>query len=261
MPPQRQAIVADHVTIEYPIAGGRTFTAVQDLSLSTGPQEFISIIGRSGCGKSTLLKAIAGLIKTSAGTIEVNGQLVDQVPTDTTMMFQSPVLLEWLTIEDNVAFPLRVAGANKREAREEARQYLDLAGLSGFAKYHPRQLSGGMQQRASLCRALIQKPKIMLMDEPFASLDEFTRIEMGRHVELMWKHCEAAVVLVTHSIAEAIGLGDRVLVMNYPGYISREIAVPFERPRSLAMQRSREFVDMVSELQADLGLEDDAVAV
>ncbi|MCW2919301.1 MAG: abc transporter related protein [Actinomycetia bacterium] len=207
--------------------------ALRGIDLDVRDGEFAAIVGRSGCGKSTLLRLIAGLVPASAGEILVGGTPVTKPRQDVALTFQRPALLPWRTVADNVMLPVEMFGWSKREYRDRAYQLLDMVGLAGFEKRLPHELSGGMQQRVSLCRSLIQQPRVMLMDEPFSALDALTREELA--VELQRIHMElgATTVFVTHSIAEAVLLADRVVVLTpRPGRILQIVDVDIPRPRS-----------------------------
>jgi NitT/TauT family transport system ATP-binding protein len=208
--------------------------ALRGVDLDVRDGEFIALVGRSGCGKSTLLRLIAGLVPVSAGRITVGGTPVTRPRQDVALTFQTPALLPWRTVADNVLLPVEMFGWSKREYRDQALRLLDTVGLADFEKRLPHELSGGMQQRVALCRSLIQQPRVMLMDEPFSALDALTREELA--IELQRIHMEhgATTVFVTHSIAEAVLLADRVAVMTpRPGRILRVVDVDIPRPRSL----------------------------
>jgi NitT/TauT family transport system ATP-binding protein len=208
--------------------------ALRGVDLDVRDGEFIALVGRSGCGKSTLLRLIAGLVPVSDGRISVSGTPVTRPRQDVALTFQTPALLPWRTVADNVLLPVEMFGWSKREYRDRALRLLDTVGLADFEKRLPHELSGGMQQRVALCRSLIQQPRVMLMDEPFSALDALTREELA--IELQRIHMEhgATTVFVTHSIAEAVLLADRVAVMTpRPGRILRVVDVDIPRPRSL----------------------------
>ena len=216
---------------------GHPVHALTEIDLAISDNEFVSLVGPSGCGKSTLLRLIAGLVPASSGSIEVASAPVSEPRRDTAMVFQSPTLLPWATVEDNVLFPLKVMDGLAIDSRDRAQALLKLVGLEGFEKKYPRELSGGMQQRASICRALIHEPEILLMDEPFGALDALTREEMSLELLRIWTEQRKTIVFVTHSIPEAVLLSDRVVVMSpRPGRIARILDVPLPRPRSFAME-------------------------
>ncbi|WP_213456490.1 ABC transporter ATP-binding protein [Rhizomonospora bruguierae] len=207
--------------------------ALRAIDLTVAAGEFLAVIGRSGCGKSTLLRLVAGLLPVSAGEVRVAGEPVRRPRRDIAMVFQRPALLPWRTVLDNVMLPVEVFRWRGAEHRERAHQLLDMVGLAGFERRLPHELSGGMQQRVALCRALIQRPKVMLMDEPFSALDALTREELA--VQLQRVHMELAttIVFVTHSIQEAVLLGDRVAVLSpRPGRLRQVLRVDIPRPRS-----------------------------
>lgn len=213
----------------------RTFGPVHALAgidLEVGEHEFVAVIGRSGCGKSTLLRLIAGLLAPTSGRILVAGQEVTRPRRDVSLMFQRPALLPWRSVLANVLLPAEVLGLGDR--RDRAHELLDLVGLAGFEKRLPHELSGGMQQRVSLCRSLIQSPRVMLMDEPFSALDALTRTELSEELQRVQLEHPRAVVFVTHSIDEAVLLADRIVVLSpRPGRIHEIVDVTLPRPRAL----------------------------
>nr|WP_296075089.1 ABC transporter ATP-binding protein [uncultured Actinoplanes sp.] len=219
----------------------RTFTgrsgtveALRDVSLDVADGEFVAVVGRSGCGKSTLLRLIAGLLPATSGAVEIEGEAVVKPRRDVSMMFQRPALLPWRTVLDNVLLPVQIFGWRRAEYRERAQQLLELTGLTGFEKRLPHELSGGMQQRVALCRALIGKPRVMLMDEPFSALDPLIREELSVELQRIHMEQEATTVFVTHSIDEAVLLADRVVVLSpRPGRVREIIEVRIPRPRTL----------------------------
>jgi NitT/TauT family transport system ATP-binding protein len=208
--------------------------ALRGVDLEVREGEFIALVGRSGCGKSTLLRLIAGLVPVSAGRIAVGGTPVTRPRQDVALMFQSPALLPWRTVADNVLLPVEMFGWNKGDYRDQALRLLDTVGLAGFEKRLPHELSGGMRQRVALCRSLIQQPRVMLMDEPFSALDALTREEMAIELQRIHMEHRATTVFVTHSIAEAVLLADRVAVLTpRPGRILRVMDIDIPRPRTL----------------------------
>jgi NitT/TauT family transport system ATP-binding protein len=208
--------------------------ALRNINLTVGEGEFIAVIGRSGCGKSTLLRLVAGLIAPSAGEVAVGGTRVTKPRKDIAMMFQKPALLPWRSVLDNVLLPVEMFGWKRAEHRRRAEELLDMVGLGGFHRKQPHELSGGMQQRVALCRALIQRPKVMLMDEPFSALDALTREELSTELQRLHMDLGATTVFVTHSIDEAVLLADRVVVLSpRPGRLRRVVDVKIPRPRSL----------------------------
>lgn len=243
----------ERVSQRYTTRDGSVIDALIDVSLDIKAGEFVSLVGASGCGKSTLLRLICGLNAPTKGAITVDGVPMDGPRDDLAMVFQAPTLLPWATILDNVLFPLKLRGKVTRDGQDHARSLLSLAGLSGFEKRLPKELSGGMQQRASICRGLVQKPNVLLMDEPFGALDALTREEMSLELLRIWSHSQNTVIFVTHSISEAVLLSDRVVVMSpRPGRVAEIIEVDLPRPRSFdllgepaaqeAMHRIRELI-------------------
>ena len=206
--------------------------ALYNISLSIRKNEFVSLLGPSGCGKTTLIRIIAGLLPADRGEILVNGQAVTAPGRDRCMVFQQFGLLPWRTVLSNVEFGLEIEGAPKEERREVAEKYLELVGLKGFENYYPHQISGGMQQRVGIARALSKKPDILLMDEPFGAVDAQTREQLQEELLKIWDQTDTTVLFVTHSIDEAIYLSDRVVVMQArPGRIKEEVAIDLPRPR------------------------------
>jgi NitT/TauT family transport system ATP-binding protein len=200
--------------------------ALDDASFTFEQGEFISLLGPSGCGKTTLLRIVAGLIPLTSGEVTVGGRSVEGPYSDYGFVFQSPSLMPWRSVLDNVLYPMEVLGRLDASARLRARELLQLVGLASFEKARPHQLSGGMQQRVSLCRALIHAPKLLLMDEPFGALDELTRMEMNDLLLRIRQETQASVLFVTHSISEAIYLADRVLVFSRrPARVALQLAV------------------------------------
>jgi NitT/TauT family transport system ATP-binding protein len=194
----------------------------------------VTLVGRSGCGKSTLLRILAGLISPSSGGVTIAGRPVSGPRRDVSLVFQRSALMPWRNVIENVLLPVEILGLSKREYRPVAADLLALVGLQGFERRRPYELSGGMHQRVALCRALIQDPKVLLMDEPFAALDALTREELSLELQRVWSERQKTIVFVTHSIQEAVLLADRVIAMSpRPGRIVRTIEVDLPRPRSL----------------------------
>ena len=225
--------------------GGRDGAAVEalrDVSLQVQPGEFVAIVGASGCGKSTLLRLVAGLAAATTGRVVLDGEPVAAPRAETAMVFQAATLLPWANVLRNVTFPLRLMGRTDASMDARARELLTTAGLDGFENRLPRELSGGMQQRVAICRALLQQPRVLLMDEPFGALDALTREEMSIELLRLWTAHRMAVLFVTHSIAEAVLLADRVVVMSpRPGRVVDIVEVGLERPRSFDQEGSAEF--------------------
>ncbi len=211
---------------------GSFHTVLEDISIEAQPGEFICILGRSGCGKTTLLKILAGFLPPSSGRVLLDGREVISPGPDRCVVFQEDALFPWLTVEENMAFGLKGKASGGRRAGAEVEEFLDLVGLTAFRNYLPREISGGMKQRVALARVLILKPKALLMDEPFASLDAQSREEMQALLLSLWERLNHAVLFVTHDVGEAALLADRVIVMSKdPGKIKREIAIDTPRPR------------------------------
>ncbi|MFI6260872.1 ABC transporter ATP-binding protein [Micromonospora sp. NPDC051006] len=224
--------------------------ALRGIDLDVAESEFVAVLGRSGCGKSTLLRLVAGLLPVTSGEITVAGAPVAKPRRDIAMLFQRPALLPWRTVLDNVLLPVEIFGWSRAKHKERARQLLDLAGLAGFEKRLPHELSGGMQQRVALCRSLIGEPRVMLMDEPFSALDALTREELAGELQRVHMENGATVVFVTHSIDEAVLLADRVVVLSpRPGRIRKVVEVDIPRPRTLG--RNAHLAD-VARVSADL---------
>jgi NitT/TauT family transport system ATP-binding protein len=232
------------VGMTYAAASGAV-EALRDISFTVGQGELLALVGPSGCGKSTLLRIIAGLRRATAGEVRVAGQAVTRPIPSVGMVFQAPVLLKWRSIRDNVVLPAELSGLDSRQHRARADDLLRLVGLEDFGARLPRELSGGMQQRASLCRALLLDPPLLLMDEPFGALDALTRDEMNLELLRVWGEGSAqrkTIVFVTHSIPEAVFLADRVVVMTpRPGRVARVFEVPLPRPRTVATRAGGEF--------------------
>ena len=211
--------------------------ALEDVSLDVKPGRFVVLVGPSGCGKSTLLMMMAGLRQQTSGTITISGAPIPEPdPNRVGVVFQEPSLFPWLTAEDNVEFPLALRRVPKEERRAKAQDALKLVGIDGFGKRHPHELSGGMKQRVSIARGLVQDPPVLLMDEPFAALDEQTRMTMGDELLRIWAATGKTVVFVTHSLTEAVYLADEVIVMSpRPGRIVDHLQVSLPRPRTYEM--------------------------
>jgi len=224
-------------------AGAEAFEAVQALDFSIEPGQFVCILGPSGCGKSTLLGALAGHLQPSSGQLRVDGAAVDGPSPRRGMVFQHHTLLPWRSVLDNVAFGLKMQGVATAERHRQALEMLRWVGLEDFAGHWPRQLSGGMQQRAEIARVLINRPRLLLMDEPFGALDAQTRARMQQLLLDIWGRIGTTVVFVTHDIDEALFLGDRILVMSArPGRFIADLQLPFQRPRQPGLLTSPEFV-------------------
>jgi NitT/TauT family transport system ATP-binding protein len=223
--------------------------ALTPISLQVEEGEFVSIVGPSGCGKSTLLLMVAGLLDVTSGSIRLGGKPVTAPQTDVGIVFQAPVLVDWRTVLGNVLLQVELRGRAPKLFEAEARALLKSVGLEGFEDRHPYELSGGMQQRTSICRALVHNPPLLLMDEPFGALDALTREQIRVDIERLWMQTRKTVLFVTHSIAESIQLSDRVVVMGpRPGYIERIMTIDLPRPRSLSMRESTRYLDYQHEI-------------
>lgn len=244
-------IEADRVTKTF---GGGRVVALEDASFDVRHGEFITLVGPSGCGKSTLLRIVAGLIDKTSGALSVHGREVTGPRDDIAMMFQKPTLLAWRTAVENVLLPTEISGVVTNADRRRALDLLALAGLKDFAFSFPTQLSGGMQQRVALARLLQTGADILLLDEPFGALDEFTREHLNVELMRIVAEVRATALFVTHNIGEAIFLADRVFVMTpRPGRLARVVDVPFARPRTPDLQLTPEFNALVAEVRSILG--------
>jgi NitT/TauT family transport system ATP-binding protein len=220
-----------------------TPAVLQDVSFAVGRGEFVSIVGPSGCGKTTLLNIASGLLRATSGTIDVAGKPVNGPSLDRAVVFQDASLLPWRTVQSNVMFGLECQGRVTAAAQERAAALIEMVGLSGFERYYPHQLSGGMRQRVNLARALLVDPEMLLMDEPFAALDAQTREVMQGELLRIWEQTRTTVMFVTHQISEAVYLADRVLVFGTrPGRILETVKVEVERPRPLSMKHDERLV-------------------
>ncbi len=229
----------------------RTVTALDNVSFDIQPGNFVAIVGPSGCGKSTLLKIISGLMPASAGTVSVAGRQVDNPLENVGMVFQAPVLLKWRSVLGNILLPVEFAKLNVANYAEKARALIKLVGLEGFEEMYPHELSGGMQQRASLCRALVTDPQLLLMDEPFGALDAMTRDELDMELLRIWEERKKTVLFVTHSIQEAVFLSDLVFVMSArPGRLLETIAIDLPRPRTMEMMSTVKFGEYTLRIRA-----------
>jgi NitT/TauT family transport system ATP-binding protein len=237
----RATIVVDRLRKVYP-SGSGSVVAIEDVSFAVKPGEFIAILGPSGCGKSTLMMVVAGLRPRSGGNVLVNSKVVDGPQTDVGIVFQQDVLLDWRTNLDNVLLQVEMRKLPKRQYIQRAQQLLESVGLEGFEQKHPYELSGGMRQRVSICRALVHDPDILLMDEPFGALDALTREQMTLDLQALWMRRKKSVLFITHSIPEAVFLSDRVLVMSpRPGRVDEIIDINLPRPRSLEVTGTPSF--------------------
>ena len=232
-------------------AGRSELLALESLSLTVSEGEFLAIIGPSGCGKSTLLRLLSGLERPLAGEVRLRGECLTAPRREIGLVFQRGALMPWRTALDNILLPLEVAHCPRWEAKERAKALIKLVGLDGFAGAYPHQLSGGMQQRVSLARALIHDPSLLLLDEPFGSLDALTRERMNGELLRIWDQQRTTVVMVTHSITEAVYLADRVLVLSpRPGRVAAEFNIPLARPRPPSITGDAGFVQLARTVRA-----------
>lgn len=250
--PREPFVRVENLGVAFP--NGTKALAAVDLEVAAG--EFLALVGPSGCGKSTLLRVIAGLLAPSSGTAELAGRDCGRErreKQDISFVFQSPTLLPWRTVEKNVRLPLELQRRPLADSRERVEQLLELVGLQDFRRSYPHQLSGGMQMRLSLARALVTNPKILLLDEPFGALDDMTRQRLNEELLALWRRDGFTAIFVTHNVSEAAFLSDRVVVMSArPGRVVREHRVPFAHPREPGLRTSPEFARFCGEIAASL---------
>jgi len=252
MPAPDPILVIDDLTVRFETAEG-PITAVDGVSFDVRPGEFLSVIGPSGCGKSTAFNVAGGLLSNHQGRIAVGGETIAGPHKSIGMVFQEESTFPWRTVIDNVAFPLELVGMAKAERTRRARHFISLVGLDGFENRYPSELSGGMRQRVSLARTLASEPKILLMDEPFAALDEQTRLLLGDKVLQIQQQLQQTTLLITHNITEAVQMSDRILVMTYrPGKVKRIVDIDLPRPRSSEIVGSEAFGRYVAQIWSDL---------
>lgn len=252
-PPGDPLLLAEHITKIYDGVQAEV-RALDDVSLSLHPGEFVCVVGASGCGKTTLLRVLGGLSTPTQGRVLLAGEPVTAPRRRIGFVFQKTNLMPWRTVLRNVTLPLEISGMSWKEAAQHAQVLIDLVGLSDYTNAYPNQLSGGMQQRVALARALVHDPAVLLLDEPFGALDALTRERMNLELLRIWTIRRPTVLMVTHSIREAVFLSDRVLVMaGPPGHISREVAIPLERPRTLDMIYSERFAALAREVRQAIG--------
>jgi NitT/TauT family transport system ATP-binding protein len=250
--PGEPILVVDDIVKRFETPDG-IMVALDHVSLTVAPGEFLGVIGPSGCGKSTLFNIIGGLLDGYEGMVRVAGERVRGPHPSIGMIFQEESTFPWRTVLDNVAFPLELAGVPKGERHDRARKFVALVGLDGFERRYPAELSGGMRQRVSMARTLAAQPKIMLMDEPFASLDEQTRLLLGDKVLQIQQQLQQTTLLITHNITEAVQLSDRILVMTYrPGRLKRMVDIDLPRPRTSEIVSSEAFGRYVAQIWNDL---------
>ena len=232
----------------------KVVTAIDGITLDVAVGEFLTLVGPSGCGKSTILNIASGLMAPTEGSITVDGQALKGVTRDIGYVTQQANLMPWRTLIDNVAFPLELDGVSKEERLSRARELIKLVGLGGFEQAYPEQLSGGMRQRANIIRTMIYEPKVILMDEPFGPLDAQTRVVLQDLLLSLWERAKSTIVFITHDLQEAIGLGDRVVLLSArPGRVARTETVPLPRPRDVfKIHDSPEFRDLYDKLWLEL---------
>jgi NitT/TauT family transport system ATP-binding protein len=246
-----EPIAIHHAAKTYLRRGATPVEALRPTELVVQPGEFVSLVGPSGCGKTTLLKLIAGLDEASAGRVVVGTRTVSRPDPTVSVVFQKAALLKWYTVEQNVLLPARVAGNLTKQVRARATELLEFIGLADFKDRYPGELSGGMQQRVSIARALAGEPKVLLMDEPFSALDEFTREVLQDELLRLWTNHPKTVIFVTHNISEAVYLSDRVAVMApRPGRIEAVVDIDLPRPRGAELRTDPQFFDLVSSIRS-----------
>lgn len=232
---------------------GSEVVALSGVDLLVEDGEFVSVVGPSGCGKSTLMDVVAGLERPTTGTVHIGAELIDRPHPDVGVVFQQDATFPWLTNRQNVEFGLRRSGLSRDQRKRRALETLELVGLEAFADHHPGQLSGGMRQRVNIARVLAARPRILLMDEPFAALDEQTRLRLGDELLRIWRETGATVVFITHGLTEAAMLSDRIVVMTpRPGRVREIVRSPLPRTRSSVDIRTAEFAELVGRLWEDL---------
>lgn len=245
-------IKINDVSMSFKDNSGNDVKALNHINLDIKKGEFISLLGPSGCGKTTLLRTIADLLEPTSGKVRISGMTPKEIRLQQKfgIVFQSPVLFEWRTVKKNVELPLEIMYWSKSERSKQADKMLELVGLTKFADHYPKQLSGGMQQRVGIARAFGIKPNILLMDEPFSALDEFTKEKLHDDLLKMWRETNKTVIFVTHNIQEAVYLSDRVCVLSpHPGRLSAVVDIDLPRPRTIAMKDSQHFTELVSKVR------------
>jgi NitT/TauT family transport system ATP-binding protein len=251
--PVKTQIVIQNLSVIYKDDGTRGDTvALQDVNLDIKKGEFVSLVGPSGCGKTTLLRVIADLVPATTGEVFISGLTPREARLEKRfgIVFQNPVLMDWRTIRRNVCLPLELLRIPKPERTKKVTEMLDLVGLQEFGHHYPRELSGGMQQRVGIARALAIDPRILLMDEPFSALDEFTKEKLHEDLLRIWRQTNKTVVFVTHNIQEAVFLSDRVIVFSpHPGRVTSVVNITIPRPRTLSMKNTAEFTELVANVR------------
>ena len=253
-PPQGAKLEAMNVGLEYFMPRtGKRLVALKDVNLQISHGEFVSIVGPSGCGKTTFLNAVDGLLKISCGRLMLDGKLITGPGKDRAMVFQMASLLPWRTVMGNVMYGLELQGRNKKEAKERVEELIRLVNLSGFEHSYPSELSGGMQQRVNLARALAVDPEILLLDEPFAALDAQTREFMQYELLRVWSATKKTALFITHQISEAVFLSDRVIVFSgRPGTVKDVVEIDIPRPRKLSVKRDPKFLEYEDRIWASI---------
>lgn len=245
-------IKIDDVCMAFKDNQGNDVKALSHISLDIKRGEFISLLGPSGCGKTTLLRMISDLLEPTSGSVRIGGMTPKEIRLQQKfgIVFQSPVLLEWRTVKKNIELPLEIMYQSKHERSERADKMLELVGLTDFANHYPKQLSGGMQQRVGIARAFAIRPELLLMDEPFSALDEFTKEKLHEDLLNIWRKTNKTVIFVTHNIEEAVFLSDRVCVLSpHPGRLSAVVDIDLGRPRTLEMKDNPHFSELVSKVR------------
>jgi NitT/TauT family transport system ATP-binding protein len=247
-------LVAENIYKAFPSRQGEV-KALRDVSITISDGEFVSLVGPSGCGKPTLLRILGGLLPADQGVVRIDGQILTQPRLEIGFVFQDPTLMPWRTVIKNVTLPLEVQGRDGHGHQQRAMELLDLVGLLGFERLYPHELSGGMQQRVAIARALIHEPSILLMDEPFGSLDAITRNQMNVELLRIWRATGKTILMVTHTIQEAIFLADRVLIMSpRPGRIRAAFEVDLRRPRDTDTYYNEEFASLYHEVRDSIAI-------
>lgn len=249
-----ELLVVKNLSAVFPNGNGG-LRALENISFTVHPKEFLCVLGPSGSGKSTLLRILSGLLQPTSGEVYKNGYAVNSAPIDVGFVFQKANLMPWRSVIENIILPLELQGVNQEKALKQAHQLIDLVGLQGFEDTLPRDLSGGMAQRVAIARSLVHDPEILLLDEPFGALDALTRERMGAELLRIWEHHHKTVVMVTHSINEALFLSDRVLVLSQrPGQIRLNIPVNLPRPRTEEVYYTKEFGELARQVRQAIGL-------
>jgi NitT/TauT family transport system ATP-binding protein len=247
-------LIAEGIHKTHRSRGGQV-RALRDVSLTISDGEFVSLVGPSGCGKTTLLRILGGLLPADQGVVRINGKILTQPRPEIGFVFQDPTLMPWRTVIKNVTLPLEVQGTDGQGHEQRALRLLSLVGLLGFERLYPPELSGGMQQRVAIARALIHEPSILLMDEPFGSLDAITRSQMNVELERIWRATGKTILMVTHTLQEAIFLADRVLVMGpRPGHIRATFEVHLPRPRDTEIYYHEEFASLCHRVEESIAI-------